>query len=549
MTRGDKTCEHLPKGYWTEKAVCDDAKKYASKSEWMKASGSAYIIAHRNGWLELACRHMAPKLKTWDKASVIASARKHPNRSQWKSAESGAFKAAVRNGWLEEATAQMGRKRDRWTLKELQEDARKYMTRSAWKETNGGAYKAAMQRGVLDKVCAHMDLVYRPPGWWKVKQHVLDSARKFQSLQAWTAAETSAIQAARRNGWIEEATAHMSDRPMPIGPATIHEFLLSHNISYKAEHRFKEAPEVARMPFDFYLPELRLVIEFHGRQHKEGWCRDKDSLAKIRKNDRIKKSWAIAAGLRFVEVRAWTDNTLDKVRARLAKALGRGLGEPRQLTPAELRKISSGYAWDEESVMKDAAKYRSRSEWMHESPRAYRFALRHELAEQATRHMERLIEHGKWTKQAVLADARKYGTKGDWHRVSPSAYVIARRNGWVREACEHMTVVKAPNGYWTDERILADAARFDSTAAWNRGSPTSYGIAKRRRLVPATMPRKKKAHGFWTKERIALTAANFKTRGEFRAAEPSAYTIATAYGWLEDVCAHMPVLCRGRSSM
>jgi len=548
MTRGDKVREALPNGYWTEQTVCDDAKNYSSKSAWMKASGSAYIAAHRNGWIEYACRHMTPKLKAWDKVSVFASARKYAKRSQWKEAEAGAYKAAVRNGWLEEATAHMNRKRYRWTLNDLQEDAGKYATRSAWKDANAGAYKAARDRGVLDKVCAHMDLVYRRAGWWKIKQNVLESASKFQSLQMWNEAETSAVQAARRSGWIEEATAHMSDRPMPIGPATVHAFLMSHNIPYKTEHRFKNAPVVAKMPFDFYLPQRRLIIEYHGRQHKEGWSRDKGSLAKIRKNDHIKKAWVLAAGLNFVEIRAWKDNTSDKVRVRLAAALGHDLEEPRKLTTEESRKISSGYDWDEESLLLDAAKYKSRSEWMRNSPRAYRFALRHDLAARVTRHMERLIEHGKWTKQSVLTDARKYGNKRDWRNASQSAYVVAIRNGWLREACEHMTVTKAPNGYWAAERILAEAARFENTADWNRASPVSYGIAKKRQLVPASMPRKKKPHGFWSKERIALTAATFKTRGEFRVTAPSAYTIAAASGWLEVVCAHMPVPRTRRSS-
>jgi hypothetical protein len=416
MTQCAKTRDQYPNGYWSEKTVCDDAKKYVSKSEWMKASGSAYVIAHRNGWLERACRHMVPKLKTWDMTSVLASAKKYANRAQWKKEEAGAYKAAARHGWLEEATAHMGRRRNPWTLKELEEDAKKHMTRSAWKEANAGAYKAARGLGFLDTVCAHMDLACRPAGWWKVKQHVLDSAGKFQTLQMWNEAETSAVQAARRDGWIEEATVHMSDRPMPIGPATIHAFLLSHNIPYKAEHRFKESPDVARMPFDFYIPQRRMIIEYHGRQHKEGWSRDKDSLAKIRKNDRIKKVWAIASGLKFVEIRAWTDTTLDKVRARLATAFGRGLCEPRELAADELRKIFSGYAWDEESLMRDAAKFKSRAEWMRKSPGAYRFALRHGLAKAATRHMEYVTEHGKWTRESIIESARPYSSLAEWRK-------------------------------------------------------------------------------------------------------------------------------------
>ncbi len=476
---------------------------------------------------------------SWDKKTVFSSAGNYPNRSKWKAAEAGAYKAAARNGWLEAATAHMALKRRPWTPSELQDDAKKHTSRAAWKEASGGAYKAARELGILNTVCAHMELSYRPDGWWKVKQNVLASARKFQTLQAWNESETSAVQAARRHGWIEDATAHMSDRPMPIGPATIHEFLLSYNIPYKAEHRFKDSPEVAKMPFDFYIHQLGLIIEYQGRQHKDGWARDKGSLASIRKNDRIKKQWAIESGLNFLEIRAWTETTLTKVRARLNKVLGGNLGDPRELTAAEKRKISSAYAWDEESLMLDAAKYQSRADWMNNSSSAYRFAIRHGLAETATKHMPYIVEHGKWTRDAIIASARPYSTMTDWRTAEPSAYVISSRLGCFRAATEHMTRGKQPNGYWSDERILAEAIRFESTAAWHRESPVSYGAAKKRGLVPISMPRGKKPQGFWTKEQIAKTAAAFSRKSEFRKTEPSAYTIAGAAGWLDEVCAHM----------
>ena len=490
MARIDQIREQFRKGYWTKENVCKDAKKYSSKSEWINANGSAYQVAHRNGWLETACAHMTPKLRTWDMESVRASAQDYSTRAHWKKAVSGAYKAAVRNGWLDEATAHMNLKRSLWTLPELEADARKYATRGTWKEGNGGAYKAALKMGVLDTICGHMDTAYRPAGWWRVKQNVLDSAKKFQTLQMWDAAETSARQAANLHGWIDEATAHMVEKPKPIGAATVHTFLLAHDIPYKAEHRFKDSPEVARMPFDFYVPQHRMIIEYHGRQHKDGWARDKDSLTTIRKNDRIKKTWAMAAGYQFVEIRAWKEKTIGQVRALLTKAFGKELCEPRELTEGELRKIASGYAWDEETLIAEAKRYKSRGEWMLNSPNSYRFALRHGLSAETTQHMPYLTEHGKWTPQSIIKSAKPYSSLSDWRRAEPSAYVIARRLGCFDKATQHMTRSKLPNGYWTNERILAEAARFENTAAWSKGSPVSYCIAKKRSLVPATMPRK-----------------------------------------------------------
>jgi len=524
---------------WTREAVLADARRFASKRQWQLASGSAYTIAHRRGWLDEACAHMSPRWQPrWDKAAVLASAKKHSDRTAWKTAELGAYKAAQRNGWMLEACAHMEVKHRDWTLESLKASAASYPTRGAWKEADGAAYKAARDHGLLEEVCAHMVAAYKPAGWW-TKSRVLASAREHPSIASWDAAETSAYQQAKKMGWMAEATAHMHEVPMPIGPATIHEFLIAHGIEYKAEHRFKDAPEVSRMPFDFYLPGHNLVIEYHGRQHRDGWSSDPASRDSIQHNDRVKREWALRKGLAYVAICAWIDRTLDQVRERVTTAIGGILSTPRVLTEAERRKIWSGRAFEEEEILADAAQYPTRAAWMRSSPNAYRFALRHGLSDAATRHMAYVTEHGKWTRETVIASAQPYSSLAEWREANPSAHVISKRLGCFEEATQHMTRAKQPNGYWTDEKILAEAARFDNTAAWNKGSPISYGIAKRRRLVPATMQRGKRPKGYWTKERISAAAALFKTRSAFRKAEPSAYAIAGAKGWLEEVCAHM----------
>jgi len=474
---------------WTRDAVLADAKRFSTKREWQQSSGSAYVIAHRRGWLEDACRHMAPRREAKrDRAAVLASASKYSGRSEWKAADPGAYKAALRHGWLAEATANMAKKRREWDLISLIASARPYSTRATWKEADGAAYKAARDHGLLDKVCAHMTRVIKPPGWW-TKARVLESAREHLSIASWNEAETTAYQRAKQRGWMEEATAHMNAVPMPIGPATIHEFLLTHQIPYKAEQRFRDYPEVAKMPFDFFIPSKRLLIEFHGKQHRDGWSRDLASRESIQHNDRVKREWALRKGLAYVEICAWIDRTQDKVRARVAEALGGDLPPPRPLTETQRRKIWSGLAFDEDAVLADAAKYRTRADWMRKSANAYRFALRHGLAEIATRHMEYVTEHGKWTREAVIASARSHASLAEWRKAEPSAYVIAKRLGCFADATEHMTRSKLPNGYWTDERVLAEGTKFASTAEWNKGSPNSYGIAKKRRIVPKSMPR------------------------------------------------------------
>jgi hypothetical protein len=79
----------------------NDAKQFASKTEWSRA-GSAYVIVHSNGWLDEACAHMQPKWEhKWSKPAVLGSARKYIGRAEWKTAGPGAYKAALRLALLD----------------------------------------------------------------------------------------------------------------------------------------------------------------------------------------------------------------------------------------------------------------------------------------------------------------------------------------------------------------------------------------------------------------------------------------------------------------
>ena len=47
-----------PNGWWTPERCVEDARQYATKSEWAKNSASAYQKARRVGWLEECTAHM-----------------------------------------------------------------------------------------------------------------------------------------------------------------------------------------------------------------------------------------------------------------------------------------------------------------------------------------------------------------------------------------------------------------------------------------------------------------------------------------------------------
>jgi very-short-patch-repair endonuclease len=373
-------------------------------------------------------------MKNWNVELVLESASHYKKRSDWKKNESGAYKAALRFGCMAEATEHMPIIKRDLTYEELHESALKYQNRGSWKVAEPSVYKTARIRGLLEDICSHMIEGKRVNGTW-TKENVLASARKFNSIAAWSSEEVSAYNVAKKNGWMTEATSHMSSLAMPIGPSTIHKYLLSQNIKYIAEYRFKEDKSIASKPFDFYLPTLNLIIEFHGKQHQRGWRDDEKSRLEIQRNDLQKRSWAFENGYDFLEIKSWESKTEFDIINRLkeaivisAKKMNMVLTEiGRELTRKELNKIQSGFAFTADEIFNEALKYKTRSEWMKKSPKTYRFALRHGLASEATSSMEYVTEHGKWTKETILSSAMKYKSYSEWRKGEASAYVISRR--------------------------------------------------------------------------------------------------------------------------
>jgi len=77
---------------------------------------------------------------------------------------------------------------------------------------------------------------------------------------------------------------------MSYGESKISEFLDDRGIQYIYEHEF---PELKNHPFDFYIPEINLCIEFDGRQHFEPNARQGgfDGLRKRKNNDKIRNDF------------------------------------------------------------------------------------------------------------------------------------------------------------------------------------------------------------------------------------------------------------------
>lgn len=96
---------------WTIKEnVLNEAKKYASRTEFKNKSNGAYYAAHRYGWFDeiywlksknkKGSQHKRRRWKT--KEDVIEESKKYNNRTDFKKKSCQAYKIASKNKWLDE---------------------------------------------------------------------------------------------------------------------------------------------------------------------------------------------------------------------------------------------------------------------------------------------------------------------------------------------------------------------------------------------------------------------------------------------------------------
>jgi len=99
------------------------------------------------------------------------------------------------------------------------------------------------------------------------------------------------------------------------GETIIENFFKSNNINFVTEKRFPDCKDKRSLPFDFYLQELNLIIEFQGEQHYTPikCFGGEKSFEKIKFHDKIKKEYCINNNINFIELNTFNINELQTI--------------------------------------------------------------------------------------------------------------------------------------------------------------------------------------------------------------------------------------------
>ena len=91
---------------------------------------------------------------------------------------------------------------------------------------------------------------------------------------------------------------------MSLGEIKIKNILDELHIKYICQQTFEDCMDIKKLPFDFYLPDLNVLIEYDGQQHfKPVEIFGGEEAFKIRqRHDEIKTKWANDHGIKLIRI-------------------------------------------------------------------------------------------------------------------------------------------------------------------------------------------------------------------------------------------------------
>jgi len=249
-----------PKGYWTKNRVKQEALKYKTRSDFQKTSGSAYVKARAEKWLDEVCSHMLSpselRDKEWDFDATVKEASKYKSNKDFMKGSPYAYRKAKKEGWLtkirENFLVTKRAYKVKYTKDFVRQEAQKFTNRYDFNLMSPSAYRKAQKSGWLDDICSHMtddvsvNSKHKPNGYW-TKERILEEAKRYKTKSEFQANNGSALTIARNKGWLGEACSHMQvENKKPSGYWTF-VVLLKEASKYKSKNEFvKGSPLAAR---------------------------------------------------------------------------------------------------------------------------------------------------------------------------------------------------------------------------------------------------------------------------------------------------------------
>ena len=119
--------------------------------------------------------------------------------------------------------------------------------------------------------------------------------------------------------WSPKATLLLQGKGCPKckyskGERQIESFLIDNNINFIAQYTFDDCKDINRLPFDFYIPDYNMLIEYDGKQHYQeikGW--EGSNLEFTQKHDLIKTEYCCNHNIELLRIPYWDYKNIEQI--------------------------------------------------------------------------------------------------------------------------------------------------------------------------------------------------------------------------------------------
>jgi hypothetical protein len=415
-----------------------------------------------------------------------------------------------------------------WTRDRILKAARLCMTMAKFRRKHGSAYNVARTLGLHSELHKLFGISkHKPRGYWSESRLRAEAAQHARFADFFNVIGKSGYEAMRKLGLLHDLTSHM---PKQIGREQIWtteslqaeaakyqdrvDFLNQSTRAYKVAHK--------RGLLDTICAHMRPKWE-----SRRTWTPERiaDEAAKFATRSAFMRQAGSAYGaavklgilgtvcchMQPSFVRQWTDAKIHAEAAKYTKVIDFYRGSMNAYEAAQRwgifdrvcahmlpRKKPTGY-WTEATIRAAAAQYRTRSAFYDGNTGAATAAKRLGIYEVVCAHMPKSAWQPPpqvpliWSRERIFEVARKYSQLGDFQRNHGSAYNAARKQGLLLELRSFLAA-RRPPGYWTAERVMAEAAKYSTRSAFQKSSGAAHGAAKTLNIYESVCAHMGRAH-------------------------------------------------------
>jgi very-short-patch-repair endonuclease len=253
---------------WTLEKLQKEASKYTRRVDFQNNSTGAYLSARRQNLLDFLCTHMQDSAtKPYTDEEIIEIAKRFKTRSEFAK-KSKAYSAAFLRGkdFVDSVCAHMTsvKKIQKHTKETARIDALKYQTKREWCIKDAGSYLASLKNGWIEDLCKHMKNKKRPaPTFEEVKS----AALLYNSRGEWDFKDSRTYNQARKINCLDQVCQHMLGGGRSGPESEILKMIKTKFPSAMSKIFKNKDPRfpLKRYELDFYIPELKLGVEFDGK--------------------------------------------------------------------------------------------------------------------------------------------------------------------------------------------------------------------------------------------------------------------------------------------